>query len=78
MVNIVLSHGALIDAQQEDGITPLYSATHFGHVDVVQAMVSRGADVSIVNNDGLAPLHLAAADGNVQLIKILVYGRCFT
>jgi ankyrin repeat protein len=74
LVNLLLGRGAHKDAQNEDGITPLYSATHFGHVDIVLTMVAIGADVSLVTKEGLAPLHLAAADGNVHLIKALVYG----
>lgn len=72
---MLLEAKAEVNAQQDHGITPLYSAVHFGHADLTQLLVSQGANTNCTNEDGLSSLHLAAADGDAQIIKILVYGK---
>ena len=59
---------------KEDGVSCLYSATHFGHKSLVEVLLSKGAKVNLANSDGVAPIHLAAADGYPRLISTLIKG----
>lgn len=62
-------------ATQDDGISCLFSATHFRRGVVVQKLLSFGVDPNVSNKVGLSPLHVAAAAGDVKLAKTLVYGK---
>jgi len=67
--------GADVHATQDDGISCLFSATHFRRAAVVQKLLSCGVDPNAANKVGLTPLHVAAAAGDVKLAKTLVYGK---
>ena len=65
-------------SQDEEGVSCVYSATHFGHVGAVRMLIEYKANVTVTNHDGGTPLHLAAADGNTSLIKLLIEGECIS
>jgi len=52
--------GVDINAKDEDGRTPLYTAAHSGKIDILKYFISKGADVNAKCNKGRTPLHLAA------------------
>ena len=49
-----------------NGMTPLYAAAVFVHLDVVKILVSNGADVNEKDDKGMIPLHGAATRGHIR------------
>jgi len=58
------------------GITPLYTASHAGHVDTVKILLAAGANVDAANMfDGATALCVAARQGDVDVVSALLdYG----
>jgi len=55
----LLDLGALVDAQNDDGWTPLIVAAFYGKADVVSLLIRHGADQSIANRKGDTALSIA-------------------
>ena len=78
-VRYLLSKGASIDFQPQDGETALMTATHQGHADVFTLLRNNGADVDRKGFGGVSILHEAVADvspknleGKIQIIFTLL------
>lgn len=52
LVNLLLDHGARIDAQCSLGWTPLMRAANAGHYRVVKRLIEAGANQDLRNTDG--------------------------
>lgn len=83
LVNLLVTHGASIDARQSNNLTPLILAASNGHLPIVLFLLQAGADANIKfnrpSNEGvieeITVLHEAAARGNLPLVKMLIaYG----
>jgi len=71
-VKVLIKQGADINAQDEDGDTPLMIASYYGQLEVVRALLNAGADVSSTHKYGGTALISAAAGGHVQILKALI------
>lgn len=49
MVKFLVEHGADINAQDNEGWTPLHAAACCGNLAIVKYLCQKGADLSIVN-----------------------------
>jgi ankyrin repeat protein len=58
-VNILLQAGAYIDAQDNEGRTPLRVAAYCGHKQAVFLLLKAGADRHRPDNKGITPAHSA-------------------
>lgn len=73
IVRALLSHGALIDPVDDDGITPLWSAVHDGYHEIVQLLIDAGADTEASSKvSGRRPLHQASHNGRLEIARILI------
>ncbi|MED4583417.1 ankyrin repeat domain-containing protein [Brevibacillus choshinensis] len=70
---------SLANTENEEGLTPLGYAAHFGHVDVVRLLLEKGADVQAVSHSKIAyipsntALHAAiAGEGDVEVVGLLL------
>lgn len=73
MVEILLNHGADIEAQSErTKDTPLSLACSGGRYEVVELLLNRGANKEHRNVSDYTPLSLAASGGYVNIIKLLL------
>jgi ankyrin repeat protein len=59
-VDLLLSHGAQLDAIDDRGRTALMTAAELGRTEVVEMLVGRGADATIRDKNGKSALDLAA------------------
>ncbi|XP_013191949.2 ankyrin repeat domain-containing protein 39 [Amyelois transitella] len=70
---ILLSNGAVIDAQTKSGnATALHKASASGKLDVVKFLIQAGACVNIQDIDGQTILHKAMANNNRELANFLL------
>ncbi|KRY88042.1 2-oxoisovalerate dehydrogenase subunit alpha, mitochondrial [Trichinella pseudospiralis] len=63
VIKVLLSNGADISAQTEDGWQPLHCAARWGNLESVKILLHMGkADINARSNSGLTPLHIAASE----------------
>ena len=71
MVQLLLLKGASKDGSE--GLTPLYLAAHFGHVDAVLALLAAGADVNLRRSLVKRPaIQVSAQNGHVDIVRALL------
>ena len=75
----LLEHGALVDAKNCNGHTPLIWAMLNFRPDnqadmqlIVDALIAANADLSIAGSDSATPLHLATCGGHPSLVQSLL------
>ncbi|HUV64301.1 MAG TPA: ankyrin repeat domain-containing protein [Sedimentisphaerales bacterium] len=77
-VLLLLNNGALVDARDEDGCTPLHVAAGAGFPgrnrspNMIKALLDKGADINAQDRFGLTPLHHATAGGNQEIVVMLL------
>lgn len=67
MVELLLQHGADIHLKDYLGCTPLQTACHSNHLDVVRVLLSRGASVDETT------LHAASQGGSSAVLELLLF-----
>jgi ankyrin repeat protein len=76
MVTILLSHGANVNALDNNGDSALYLALNlplfFHQIAIVQSLLDAGAKVNHQNHDGWSPLHRACFLGEPKLVEIIL------
>lgn len=70
IIELLLKHGADVNAQSSTGNTPLMYACAGGHVAAVKLLLSNGANVEDHNENGHTPLMEAASAGHVAVAKV--------
>ena len=75
MVEILLKHGAKVNAKSTTGITPLLNAVNFNHVECVRVLIKYGADPDIAAADGMTPRALAIRQQQWEITKLLNNAR---
>jgi ankyrin repeat protein len=61
-----------IDAQTEDGKTPLHLAAEQGHTLCIKMLLKYGADVLLTNYFGQLALHAAIQNGSSECVELLI------
>mgnify|MGYP005829084035 CR=1 FL=1 len=67
------------NTENDEGLTPLGSASHFGHVEMVKLLLDNGADVNAISHSKISfipsntALHAAiAGERNLEVIEALL------
>ena len=69
-IELLLQHGADIEAATSDGHTPLHVAVHNGRLSVVKCLLEKGARGTATNSSGLQPLHDACRNGQMDMMRV--------
>ena len=72
MVKYLLDQGADKDKATNDGASPLFAATHEGHLEVVQCLLEKNADKDKADNDGCSPILIATHRGHLDVVRCLL------
>lgn len=70
-MELLLQHGADVDARQQLGYTALHTAAQLGDEVILDLLLARGADPRASGEDGRTPADLATAHGQTQIVKRL-------
>jgi len=71
IAQLLLKHGAKINAVQMNGVTPLHSAANNGDVNLVKLFLAQGANKNLRMKDGKLPIDLAKAKGFQKVVELL-------
>jgi len=69
LAELLVLNGAIVDAKDGRGNTPLHGASHR---DVAAVLIAKGADVNAKNRFGTTPLHNAASEGRMGVGELLI------
>jgi ankyrin repeat protein len=73
LAEMLLAHGAIVNARDKFDLTPLHWATLRNNKDIAKLLLDHGADVNAKDNtDGDTPLILAAASGDKEIVELLL------
>ncbi|CDS37799.1 ankyrin domain repeat containing protein [Echinococcus multilocularis] len=71
-VELLLKHGAIVEARNKKGATSLWLACNGGHLEVVERLISAKADVNSQDNRKVSCLMAAFRKGHVKVVSLLV------
>lgn len=72
---LLIAAGAIINAQNPAGETPLACAVFQNNDEAVKFFLAQNANPNIGNNEGQTPLHLAAEKGNIKIAQELLTAK---
>lgn len=71
ITDLLIRHGANVNATQQSGVTPLHSAAHNGKVDIIKLLIDHGANVDAMTEDSKTPLDMAAEKGFTDAVNVI-------
>lgn len=71
MIKWLVEHGAKVNEEDDQGVTPLIVAAQLGKKEVVKYLISKGSDVNHVGNDHRTPASAASDNGHTEIVSIL-------
>jgi len=80
MSNLLLAHGANVDAQDAHGEAPIHQGCRTCSLPAVQLLLQHGADANLLNSSSFTPLHLVCqkalhgAEDLSVIEKLLAHG----
>uniref|UniRef100_A0AAQ6ADK0 Ankyrin 1, erythrocytic b n=1 Tax=Amphiprion ocellaris TaxID=80972 RepID=A0AAQ6ADK0_AMPOC len=72
IIEILLEHGAPIQAKTKNGLSPIHMAAQGDHMDCVRQLLQYNAEIDDITLDHLTPLHVAAHCGHHRMAKVLL------
>ncbi|EGW06774.1 Ankyrin repeat domain-containing protein 27 [Cricetulus griseus] len=73
LIDFLVSKGAIVNATDYHGSTPLHLACQKGFQSVTLLLLHYKASTEVQDNNGNTPLHLACTHGHEDCVKALVY-----
>lgn len=68
---LLISHGADVNAKDNDDATPLHHAVKGGHLECIELLLSHGAEVKVKDKQGKTPLHWAQEAKQEAVVDLL-------
>jgi hypothetical protein len=72
VLHLLLAHGAGVNVQNADGLTPIFMAAQYGHVGAMRLLLAHGADPRLALTDGRTPLAIACRMGHKSIVRLLL------
>jgi cytohesin len=72
VAELLLAHGANVNARESDGTTSLLVAAKNDDKDMALLLLAHGADVNAKKNDSSTPLHDVAGSGYKDMVELLL------
>lgn len=72
MADLLLDHGANIEAKDRSKNSPLHQAVMLSKIEMVRMLLRRGASAAVYNGLGQTPVDIARFNGNRILLDILL------
>jgi ankyrin repeat protein len=72
LVSDLITLGANLEWQDEDGWTPLHWAAYYGNVEIARMLIGAKVDLNLQDRWGWTPLHRAAFYGYVEIARMLI------
>ena len=72
VIQLLLHHGAAINARNHQGFTALMGASFFGQTRNVAALLRNGADVNVKSKDGRTALSVAIEEQHPEVVRLLI------
>jgi ankyrin repeat protein len=69
-IDVLLAHGADVNAGDEDGTTALMHAAGLGFASIVQRLLDKGADLERTNKDRQSAWLIAAMGNQMEVVDI--------
>ena len=75
-VALLIQHGAEVNRQAHNGMSPLYNASAYARAPVVSMLLAAGADPNAAEQTGATPLMVSAFYNHVNVVeRLLADGR---
>lgn len=72
LTQVMLLHGANVNAKDENGRTLLMWVASNGRTDIMHALLQHAADISLQSNRGQSALHYAVDKEQMEAVKVLI------
>lgn len=72
VLSLIDSRAESLNAQDENGRTPLDLAAKQGLSEIADSLIGRDADINLTDKDNRTPLHHAAGNGNLSTTRLLL------
>jgi ankyrin repeat protein len=73
MIELLIAHGADVNAQNESGKTALMMAAFGGKLDIVKLLRSNEARYELKDSAGLSAIHYAVDSNNPEVVEYMLY-----
>lgn len=67
-IEMIIKHGASIDAQNFQNETPLHLAVRYNNFPAIVSLLDHSASIEVRDKNGYTPLHLGCMDNSVALL----------
>ena len=72
LVNDLITLGANLDWQNEDGETMLHKCARWNSPEIARMLLDAGADVNVQDDDGWTALHVCAFNNSIEIARMLI------
>ena len=72
LVNDLITLGANLDWQNEDGETMLHKCARWNSPEIARMLLDAGADVNVQDGDGWTALHVCAFNNSLEITQVLI------